>query len=194
MFYKNIRHSITLLAVAAVMTGMFSMAAAWGQPKLTYVTGSTKKVSQLTGDFDRMLGKPTLNQTGKRFSVDATDLGSSFEHNGNLVFLFGDTWGQPGLLDAVAWTRSRDPQHIPLNFYQARDGKWLPPFVPGVRLGGFEIPSGGVSVGGKMYVVFTTDWMPKEHLMGRSVLTVSEDDGKTFKVLYDNGSDRIRDE
>ena len=102
------RHSI-LIAAIAVMVGMFSAAAAPGRPKLAYVAGSTKKVSQLTGDFDRMLGKPTLNQTGKRFGVNATDLGSSFEHNGSLFFLFGDTWGQPGLLDAVAWSKSRDP-------------------------------------------------------------------------------------
>jgi len=179
------RHSIVLPAVAAVITGMFSAAAAPGQPKLVYVPGSTKRVSQLTGDFDRMLGKPTQNQTGKRFGVVGTDLGSSFEHDGRLFFLFGDTWGRPGEKDAVAWTGSRDPANISLNFHQAPDGKWLPPTVPGVRLGGFEIPSGGVSVGGKMYVVFTTDWTPAKGLMGRSVLAVSEDDGKSFKALHD---------
>ena len=36
-----------------------------------------------------------------------------------------------------------------------------------------------------MYVVFTTDWTPEKGLMGRSVLAVSQDDGKSFKVLYD---------
>lgn len=174
-----------IIAAIAIMLGTSLVTDAFGQRKLVYVAGSTQKVSQLTGDFDRMLGQPTLNQTNKRFGVFATDLGSSFEHNGKLFFLFGDTWGQPGLLDAVAWSQSRDPAKIPLDFHLAPDGKWLAPEVPGVRLGGFEIPSGGVSVGGKMYVVFTTDWTPEKYLMGRSVLAVSEDDGKKFKVLYD---------
>lgn len=180
---KQRRYSIVVAAIAAI-TGTLS-ATAFGEGQLVYVADSTRKVSQLTGDFDRMAGQPTWSQTGKRFGVDATDLGSSFEHKGNLFFLFGDTWGQPGLLDAIAWTASRNPAKISLNFHQAQDGKWLPPAVPGVRLGGFEIPSGGISVGGKMVVVFTTDWTPEKYRMGRSVLAVSGDDGKSFKVLYD---------
>lgn len=152
---------------------------------LAYVAGSTQKVCQLTGDFDRALGQPTRSQTGQRWGVMGTDLGSSFEHRGKLFFLFGDTWGRPGLRDALAWTSSHEPDTINLNFYRAEDGKWLPLAVPGVSLGAFEVPSGGVSIGGKMYVVFTTDWAPEKYLMGRSVLAVSEDDGKSFKALYD---------
>ena len=153
--------------------------------ELVYVPGSTKKVSQLTGDFDRPLGKPTLSRTGARFGVHATDLGSSFEHKGRLYFLFGDTWGRPGDSDAVAWTASRDPERILLDFHKGPDGKWLAPEVPGVRLGAFEIPSGGISIGGRMYVVFTTDYQADKGLMGRSVLAVSADDGRRFRVLYD---------
>lgn len=171
--------------VLAIAVGIVIDVVSFAQQKVVYVSGSTKRVSQLTGDFDRTLGQPTLNQTNKRFGVLATDLGSSFEHNGKLVFLFGDTWGQPGLVDAVAWSWSRDPAKIALDFHVAPDGKWLSPQVPGIRLREFEIPSGGISIGGKMYVVFTTDWIPDKHLMGRSVMTVSEDDGKNFKVLYD---------
>jgi hypothetical protein len=181
---KNQPHSRVIAAIAVLSTAMPSPVAL-GQRKLTYVTGSTRRVSQLTGDFDRMIGQPTLNQTDKRFGVFATDLGSSFEHNGKLFFLFGDTWGKPGLLDAVSWSQSRDPAKIALDFHRAPDGKWLPPEVPGIRLREFEIPSGGVSIGGQMYVVFTTDWTPDKYLMGRSVLGVSSDDGKSFKVLYD---------
>lgn len=178
------RHPI-LLAAFAVSLGMSPTIAAPDPNKLVSVTGSTKKVSQLTGDFDRALGKPTLSQTGARFGVFGTDLGSSFEHRGRLFFLFGDTWGRAGDRDAVAWTNSKDPERIRLDFYRDKDGKWLPPTVPGISQGGFDIPSGGVSVGGKIYVVFTTDWNPAKAVMGRSVLAVSEDDGKTFRALYD---------
>jgi hypothetical protein len=152
--------------------------------ELVYVPSSTERVCQLTGDFDRAAGLPTLSQTGKRFGVVATDLGSSFEHKGKLYFLFGDTGGRPGDRDALAWTESTDPAKIMLHFYPAKDGKWLPLTVPGIKQGAFEIPSGGVSIAGTMYVVCTTDHS-EEKVMGRSVFASSHDDGRTFKMLYE---------
>jgi len=152
--------------------------------ELIYVPKSTRKICQLTGDFDRGAGKPTLSQTGKRYGVVATDLGSSFEHKGKLYFLFGDTWGRPGDRDVLAWTKSTNPEKIVLDFFKAKDGKWLPLTVPGIKQGAFEIPSGGISIAGTMYVVCTTDHSEKK-VMGRSVLASSHDDGRTFKMLYE---------
>ena len=158
--------------------------------QLVYVPNSTKKVSQLTGDFDRPFGVPTLNQTGQRFGIVATDLGSSFEHKGKLYFLFGDTWGRRGDWDAVAWTESTDPEQILLDFHQGEDGKWLPPMVPGIKQGAFEVPSGGVSIADTMYVVFTTDHSVWK-VMGRSVVARSHDDGRTFEMLYELSRDKF---
>jgi hypothetical protein len=138
-----------------------------------YVPNSSKRVCQLTGDFDRAARVPTLSLTGKRFGVIATDLGSSFEHKGNLFFLFGDTQGRPGARDVLAWTESIDPAKIVLHFYQAPEHKWLPLTVPGIKQGAFEIPSGGISVAGAMFVVCTTDHSEKK-TMARSVLAVSQ--------------------
>ena len=152
--------------------------------ELVYVPNTTQRICQLTGDFDRVSGVPTLSQTGRRFGVAATDLGSSFEHKSKLCFLFGDTLGRPGDRDALAWTNSTQPEHIVLNMHKARDGKWLPLTVPGIKQGAFEIPSGGISSAGVMYVVFTTDHSPAK-VMGRSVLAASHDDGRTFKLLYE---------
>src|SRR5437879_1297497 len=121
--------------------------------ELLYVPNSTKKVCQLTGDFDRPAGVPTLNKTGERFGVVATDLGSSFEHKGRLYFLFGDTWGRPGDRDALAWSASADPAKLLLQFHRAEDDHWLPLTVPGIKQAEFEIPSGGISIGDTMYVV-----------------------------------------
>jgi len=115
------RHTLTILAlvlIAATRGIMSSVAAESAGDKLVSVAGSTKRVCQLTGDLDRTSGQPTLSQTGKRFGLFGTDLGSSFEHDGRLFFLFGDTWGRPGLRDAVAWTRSSTPKSIRLNFYR----------------------------------------------------------------------------
>lgn len=152
--------------------------------ELVYVPKSTKRICQLTGDFDRAAKIPTLSETGKRFGVLSTDLGSSFEHKGKLFFLFGDTWGRPGDRDVLAWTESHNPEQIDLHFYKDKDGKWLPLTVPGIKQGAFEIPSGGISLGGTMYVVCTTDHSAKK-VMGRSVLASSHDDGRTFKMLYE---------
>jgi hypothetical protein len=151
---------------------------------LGYVPGSTKRICQLTGDFDRAAKVPTLSQTDKRFGLVATDLGSSFEHKGKLYFLFGDTWGRPGARDVLAWSAGKNPEKITLTFHKATDGKWLPLTVPGIKQGAFEIPSGGVSIGPAMYVVCTTDHTEKK-VMGRSVLALSHDDGLTFKALYE---------
>jgi hypothetical protein len=152
--------------------------------ELVYVPKSTQRVCQLTGDFDRASGKPTLSETNKRFGVESTDLGSSFEHKGKLYFLFGDTNGRPGDRDALAWTESKDPAKTLLHFYKSEDGKWLPLTVPGIKQGAFEVPSGGISLAGVMYVVCTTDHTEKK-TMGRSVLASSHDDGRNFRLLYE---------
>ena len=175
-------HLSTVLWISATWIG-FAGAGAFGET-LVYVPKSTERVCQLTGDADRAARVATLSQTGKHFGVDATDLGSSFEHKGKLYFLFGDTQGRPGDRDVLAWTESTDPDKIVLDFHKAKDGKWLPLTVPGIKQGAFEIPSGGISINDIMYVVFTTDFTEKKG-MGRSVLASSRDDGRTFKVLYE---------
>src|SRR4029434_1268721 len=117
--------------------------------ELLYVPGSTARIGQLTGDSDRAAAVPTLSRTGERFGVTATDLGSSFEHKGNLYFLFGDTFSRPGEKDrdVLAWTDSTDPARLVLEFHRAEDGRWLPLTVPGIKQGGFEVPSYGISIG-----------------------------------------------
>ncbi|NQT15421.1 MAG: DUF4185 domain-containing protein [Planctomycetes bacterium] len=178
------RFSVVPWALAAGIAVASASAPAAEPGDLLYAPNSTRRVYQLTGDFDRAAGIPTLSQTGKRFGVVGTDLGSSFEHKGKLYFLFGDTWGWPGNRDALAWTESTDPAKIMLHFHRANGGKWLPLTVPGIKQGGFEIPSGGVSIGSAMYVVCTTDHSAKK-VMGRSVVASSLDDGRTFTMLYE---------
>jgi hypothetical protein len=180
-----------LTPIAAVVVCCLESQSRAAEPgDLVYVPNSTKRVCQLTGDFDRASKIPTLSQTGKRFGIEGTDLGSSFEHKGKLYFLFGDTVGRPGARDAVGWTISKRPERIALDFFKERDGKWLPPTVPGISLGAFEIPSGGISIGDEIYAVFTTDHTPAR-TMGRSVLAVSRDDGRTWKMLYELSRDKF---
>jgi Domain of unknown function (DUF4185) len=177
-----------IFAIAALAVAINASSAA--ADELAYVPKSTTRVCQLTGDVDRATGQPSLSHTNKRFGVVATDLGSSFEHDGKLCFLFGDTWGRPGYRDVMAWTTSTNPEKIVLDFHKEKDGKWLRLTVPGIKQGAFEIPSGGISIGGVIYVVCTTDHTEKK-TMGRSVLASSHDDGKTFKMLHELSKDKF---
>src|SRR5262249_10943990 len=122
--------------------------------------------------------------------------GSSFEHNGNIYFLFGDTWPsfqpspdndldnggrnvlqiRPTNSDSIAWIPAdTDPEKpVKLNFLTARDEYYLPPTVSKpdgsfISLGTCEVPLSGFSANGQMYAFFSTDHYGVCN-MGRSVL------------------------
>jgi hypothetical protein len=161
------------------------------------VAGTTQKICQLTGEVDRALGAPTVNRTQSRAGMIGTDLGFSFEHNGKLAFLFGDTAADTDRIDrhynedAMAFTTDTDAsQCLKLQFNLNSDGGFRPVHIPGIANGTFEVPAGGVSVNGKMYVYFTTDHSDQK-IMGRSVVGVSVNDGRDFTGLYDFSTDKF---
>jgi hypothetical protein len=82
---------------------------------------TVRKVCQLTGEWDRELGRPAFNTTLSRFGLNGTDLGYSFEHNGRLCFLFGDTGPIPLSPTAQLGAVSRDPAHMEV-FAVGQDG------------------------------------------------------------------------
>ena len=149
------------------------------------VPGSVEKVAQITGETDRQLGTPTKNQTISRYGLWGTDLGASFEHEGKLVFLFGDTWPSEGNTpyrtvdsDSVAFSEDTNPDDgLTLDFVKAADGKYHTVNVPGIPFAAFAVPNGGFSYGGYMYAFFTTDieGSPIGITMGRCVLLRSKD-------------------
>ena len=162
-----------------------------------YLLGSTRKVMQLTGDYDRERGQTVANQTGWRYGLAGTDLGYSFEHEGRLYFLFGDSnasqgynqW-RPESGDAVASTTSTDPSGISLEFWTAPDGFYRSPrVVPQIKQGSLEVPVAGFSADGKMYVYFTTDHSiapDGSDVMGRTVLTkLSNQSEAEFRQHYE---------
>lgn len=155
---------------------------------------NVEKISQIIGETDRQRGRPAENQTETRAGIRGTDLGASFEYKGRLVFLFGDTWpvgpnteDRPVDGDAIAFCEDRNPEDgLPLEFIKAEDGKYEAVHIPGVSLGGFEVPTGGFSANGHMYAVYTTDHSrgPRGEIMGRSVLARS-DDGKRWEQVFE---------
>lgn len=186
----------SVLLVALTLAVAFGVAApptrAQSSP-VRYTPGSSQKVCQVTGDLDPERQQPTLNQTQTRFGVRGTDLGAPFEHGGRLYVLFGDTIGrrlEQGP-DSVATSDDRNPEDcLDLEFVTERPGLYLPLRVPGVSLEDFEVPTGGFSAQGRMYVFFKTDHTP-EPTPGRSVLAVSTDGARSFRYLYDVSREKV---
>ncbi len=169
-------------------------------PHVELVPGSVQKVSQVTGETDRQRRTPTDNPTESRFGLLGTHLGTSFEHDGRLVFPFGDTHpngpntpDRPYDGDAVAFSNDRNPNDgLSLDFVTAADGKYLAVSVPGVSLKGFEVSNGGFSHNGHMYGFFTTDAQngPFGKIMGRSVLLRSKD-GRRWELVTTISTDKF---
>ncbi len=174
---------------------------------IVYVKGSTQKICQLVGETDREFNKPTVNQTETRFGLFGNDLGYSFESNGKLFFLFGDSAptatfnSKPNLgnnsprspddNDSIAFTTdtSIDPC-LKLNFITNSIGAYKNPVVlnpqgqPAITLRNFEVPVSGINDGGKMYVIFATDRVAPGFAT-RTVVGESDDGANTFHYLYD---------
>ncbi len=155
------------------------------------VAARATKVVQLIGDDDKGLDAPVGNQTYSRFQLSGTDLGIPFKHKDRTYLLFGDSAGGNGG-DAIAYTTDDDPgDGIELEFLHDA-GTYRPIKIPGISQGDFEVPTEGVSIGGRMYIYHTTDASDESRLaenggyrMGRSVVAVSDDDGHSFGYLYD---------
>ncbi len=140
-------------------------------PVLRYVPGSTIKVEQLLGEEDKQLHQPTLSQTVTRYGIEGTDLGNSFEHGGRVYFLFGDTVGRlRHALDTIATTDASDPEGgVRLDFLMS-GSDYLTIQPPGISMGAFEVPVAGISLGGQVYVVVSTNHS-EGRATDRSVLT-----------------------
>jgi hypothetical protein len=154
--------AMTLGAVLGAMnpkpSGLSGTQATSPSRVILFVAGSTVKMQQLLGETDKEKHQPTLSLTETRYGIRGTDLGNSFEHNGRVYFLFGDTVGRlDRALDTIATTDATDPeQGVRLDFLMAgRDYLTIQP--PGISMGAFEVPVAGVSLGGQMYVAISTD-------------------------------------
>ena len=138
---------------------------------LRYEARSTVKIEQLLGEEDKQLHQPTLSQTVTRYGIEGTDLGNSFEHGGRVYFLFGDTVGRlRRALDTIATTDTDNPESgVRLDFLKS-GSDYLTIQPPGISMGAFEVPVAGISLGGQVYVVVSTNHS-EGRLTDRSVLT-----------------------
>ena len=175
-------------------------------PVFSVVAGSTRRICQLTGEYDYYEAakagvspedKPTLNRTFTNYGIHGTDLGSSFEHGGKLWFLFGDTLAtetlpvdppdgkshsgpHPLVADSTAYTTDTDPTDcISLQFLTDPDqpGFWR---YPSFDQDGAAVQEEGLSIGDSMYVWFSTGRDGRTLTLARS-----DNDGESFTILHD---------
>lgn len=197
------RWKTTALLALIALLGVGQSPLSGQTPTVRYLPGSGQQICQLTGETDRERGEPTLNRTESRFGLAGTDLGASFEHDGKLYFFFGDTIGartgreQEGQQrkgqgnDSVAFSDDFAPDDcLKLTFITDTNGRFRSPRVPGVSLLNFEVPTGGFSLNGTMYVFFTTDHS-EQRVMGRSLLARSRDDARSFEFVYNLSTEKF---
>ncbi len=164
----------------------------------------TRKVEQVIGDVDFETMRPTRQRTQSQVDLLHSDLGASFEHDGKLWFLFGDSDPEsPGWDeyhdDAVAWTTARSIEEFRLHFLKDADSGrgYLNPKIRGtvdgsdpkldVDLGTLNVPLDGLSDGESVYVWFTTGGAQ------RSLVARSDDTFRTFKKVFDFGNTHFVD-
>ena len=164
------------------------------------------KLEQIIGDVDyAMLASgsrvATASQTISRFNVAGTDLGNSFEHQGKLVILFGDTISNDPTMpwsttpapfvayragDTIGWSTSTDGESgLLLNLYANGDGSPLFVRPPGISMGPDDVPNAGISINGQMYLVCNSGSdtnNPSPHAKDFSVLAKFDENRQTFST------------
>ncbi len=154
-------------------TGAPTVAAAKSHRDVTlhYIPDSSTKLEQLIGDEDKETHKATLSQTFTRFGIEGTSLGSPFEHQGLLYFLFGATVGRvPRFARSVATTDATNPDNgVRLDFLKNGENP-LSVEPTGTTMLPMDAPVGGISLDGQMYVAVSTN-SKSGRAQDRSVLT-----------------------
>ena len=156
-----------------------------------WVPESTHRICQLTGKSDPE-NKPHPTDT-TRFGLWGTDLGSSFDHfesgERRTFFFFGDTHTDAGDQDgdaiAFATDDQPEPEGLHLQFIMG-DNQWRRLVIPGISLGNFEVPTGGFSHAGRLFVFATTGVLKTgaATFMENSVLASADDAHNNFDLAY----------
>jgi len=156
------------LAFLFATVGLCSAALAQPPPVLTWITNSSVKLEQIIGDVDwEALAQGsnllTASQTVARFHILANGLGYSFEDNGKLIFLFGDTISEDQTninyhaADPLAWSTNTDGETpLVLNFFtNTPPSRFTPIFVrpSGIEMGPYDVPNSGISLSNGVFLV-----------------------------------------
>lgn len=161
---------------------------------LTWNPGSSVKLEQVIGDKDWAAAAkgttlPTASLTSIRYGVFGTDIGSSFEHNGKVLFLFGDTRAEDpnvnlGAVDPIGFSTTADGEApLVLDFFRDNANKTLWVRPPGIQMAGDNVPNAAVSLNDGLYLVVNAGAdhsMSDIHANAFSLLVRFDESAKTF--------------
>lgn len=184
----NSAGSSTATAAVTVTAGVAGITLTWN-------AASSIKLEQVIGDKDwaaaaRGITLPTASLTSTRYGVFGSDIGTSFEANGKVVFLFGDTRAENpnvnlGAVDPIGFSTTSDGDSpLQLNFFTQSNGTtlWITP--PGIKMAGDDVPNAGIALSDGVYFVVNTG---ADHTLGNdyyrnaySVLVRFDEAAKTF--------------
>lgn len=147
-------------------------------PDFVEAANASVKLAQVTGEFDATPTptgerRPTLSRSLSTAGVRGTDLGVRFEHRGRSFLLFGDThWSRSrlALRDSIAEVFGDDP--LPeVRFH----GSPLRLIGGRTSMGEYDVPLDALSLGGELFVFFSSDHFANGLTMGRSVIAKADD-------------------
>jgi hypothetical protein len=161
-------------------SGMGPVATAANPPHWSYEPYSAFRLCQLTQDSDpgdRPHPVPT-----SQYRIVGTDLGIPVEHEGRLYLFFGDSAEVDGEVDGdpMAWLTTSDAEDLE---DRAPDMHWILNgagvfhwlSVNGEGLGNFEVPTGGFSYDGRLYLFVGRNKQEDPSRMTTSTLVVRND-------------------
>lgn len=192
------RTNAEVIALSILLAFASAAFADGGKVSLTWIPGSTVKVEQMIGECDYTAQAktgactPTTSRTVTRAKVLGTDIGASFESQGKLVFLFGDTLGPDPAVnyfasDTLASSTSTDPAAgLFLDFFMNSDGTPYFIRIQGVRMGAAEVPHAGIRLGSTTYIACNSGVdinLPDPNANAYSVLTRFDEATRRFTLL-----------
>lgn len=143
-----------------------------------------------------LTGPKSPARTDELWNIAGADVGFTFEHDDKTYMVFGDTWGRDGV-EGDDWRSNTmaivepDPLHgyIVTDAITDESGE-AKELLPSLKQGEKEytvIPTGGVSVGDRMYLHYMSvrDWDKKwwgykKPIPNGSGIAYSDDDGQTW--------------
>lgn len=146
-----------------------------------------------TFQIARLTGPDSINDTGAKWGLYGTDLGSMFEHRGRTYLLFGDSFGEPGhpgqgrwISNTLAWSTTRLPDDgLIFDGMPVDENGEAAELIPKDALPFNTIPTYGVSTGERMFLHYMDviaflgggDWT-----LDSSGIAFSDDDGLTWTL------------
>lgn len=162
------------------------VAASQATPAATPVNNDlfTEQIAQLTGP------PPSINDTVTGWLVSGTDLGSTFMHKGEIVLVFGDTFGIDGRFwrsNVLGFSTDDDPSEgVTIDRMITNEYGHAIELLPSKKVDFEEmtvIPTYGISVDDRMFLHYmsVSHWGEPGHWdLGRSGFAYSDDDGQIW--------------